>query len=98
MECSGGKIMKIFTLILALSFANRTFAQAPRVPGEAFSDTVSSLNQLTPETKEDGEKLQTVEEQQDAQERIYWENKRREDKEWSRDKQINDYRYDVPGP
>lgn len=89
--------MKILTLVLALSFANATYAQ-PILPGEAMKDTVGSLNQVTPETKEDGEKLQSMEEQQDAQERIYWENKRREDREWAREKQIEDYRYDVPGP
>lgn len=90
--------MKIFTLVLALSFASASYAQIPTVPGEAFSDTVSSLNQITPETKEDGEKLQSMEEQQDAQERIYQENKRIEEKEWAKQKQIEDYRYDVPGP
>jgi len=89
--------MKVFTLVLALSFATASFAQ-PILPGTAMKDTVGSLNQVTPETKEDGEKLQTMEEQQDAQERIYWENKRREDKEWQKQKQIDDYRYDVPGP
>lgn len=90
--------MKILTLVLALSFANATYAQDLVVPGSAMKDTVGSLNQVTPETKEDGEKIQPIEEQQDAQERIYWENKRREDKEWAREKQIEDYRYDVPGP
>lgn len=90
--------MKIFTLVLALSFVTTSYAQAPIVPGTAMKDTVGSLNQVTPETKEDGEKLQSMEEQQDAQERIYWENKRREDKEWQKQKQIEDYRYDVPGP
>ena len=88
--------MKVLTLVLTLIFASAAFSQQITTP--VFKDTVGTLNQVTPETDDDGQKIQPREEQQDVDERLYWEKKNREDKEWESQKRIDDYRYDVPGP
>lgn len=91
--------MKIFTLVFAVFFAGAAYSQSYVTPGNTMmKDTVGTLNQVTPETKDDGEKIQQMEEPQDQQERLYWEQKAREDKQWEKEKRIDDYRYDVPGP
>jgi hypothetical protein len=87
--------MKVLTLVLALCLSGSALSQ--RIAPDSFSDTVGSLNAITPETKEDGEKLQTSEEPQDVQEKQYWDDKKREEQEWDKNKEL-DYRYDVPGP
>lgn len=88
--------MKILTLIMTLFFAGAASTQT--INADAVSGSVGTLNQVTPETDEDGTKIESPQEQQEVQEKIYWDQKRREDKEWEKQKQINDHRFDVPGP
>lgn len=91
--------MRIFTLLFVILFAGAAYSQSYIGAGNGMmKDTVGTLNAVTPETKDDGEKMQSIEEPQDQQERIYWEQKAREDKQWEKQKQIDDYRFDVPGP
>ncbi len=80
--------MKNLTFIFAILLANAASSQTIN-PG-AVGSSVETLNQLTPETANDGTKIQNPEEQQDEQERIYWENKKREAKEWEKQKQKDD--------
>lgn len=90
-------MMKVFTLVSAMFIATAAYSQNYIQP-ENFGETVETLNQVTPDTTPEGEKIQSMEEPQDQQERLYWEQKAREDKQWQKEKQIDDYRFDVPGP
>jgi hypothetical protein len=87
--------MKLLVFVLTIFLGAGAPAQTVN---QGAGDTVGALNQITPERDDEGINIESKEEQQDAQERIYQENLRREEQEWQSDKQLEDYRFDVPGP
>ena len=87
--------MKTLTLLSSLLMTSLLNAQSLNL--DAASGPIGTLNQVTPETDQEGYKIKSPEEQQDVQERIYWENKEREEQEWEDQKKLDDHRFDVPG-
>jgi len=86
--------MKLSLLTFALLISGNAFsmgdASGIRLPTRTMKDTVSTLNQVTPEQ----EVKRT--EPQDLQEQIYQQQQEREEKEWEMEKHILDHRYDRP--
>lgn len=88
--------MKYSVLFLTLFFiVNNSSALGDKsvLPNDpaAMTDTVSTLNQVTDET--DGNSTLG---QQDMQEKQFQEDRKREQKEWEEQKQIDNSRFDIP--
>jgi hypothetical protein len=89
-------LIRLFVLLMAiaslLALGDPTVLQNVQ---QGPTSTVNTLNQLG--TEEEEETVPGVRENpQDQQERMYEDDKEREEQEWEDSKTIDNYRYDVP--